>query len=103
MPAAAELAIAGDTATLTGTLGLDNVAALAARADELVAGRSAATVDLAGVVRADSAALALLLEWRRAADRAGCTLVFRNVPDGLGAIADACGVDQLLGLPRSAA
>ena len=103
MPVAAELAIAGDTATLRGNLGLTNVAALAARAGELVTGRSAVTVDLAGVERADSAALALLLEWRRAADRAGCALAFSNVPEGLGAIADASGVDELLGLRRSAA
>lgn len=44
------------------------------------AGNSAVTVDLAAVPRADSAGLALLLEWLRAAQAQGRALNVVNVP-----------------------
>ena len=53
-------------------------------------------LDLAAVEPADSAGLALVVEWHRAARRAGRRIHFRSVPGGLRAIAGLCGVDRHL-------
>lgn len=55
-------------------------------------------VDLKGVTRADSAGLALLLEWLRRAERNGCDISFVNVPEQLMSIARVCGLDEILPL-----
>ena len=56
-------------------------------------------VDLAGVTRCDSAALALLLEWAGRAQRSGSVLRYRNLPAALLAIAAISEVEDLL--PRA--
>ena len=53
-------------------------------------------VDLKGVTRADSAGLALLVEWLRESERAGKVITFSNVPKQLLAIAMLCGLDEIL-------
>lgn len=53
-------------------------------------------VDLKGVTRADSAGLALLVEWLRESERAGRVITFINVPQQLSAIARLCGLDRIL-------
>ncbi|MCK6407963.1 STAS domain-containing protein [Thauera sp.] len=60
-----------------------------ARAGDLV-------VDLAAATAADSAALALLLDWMRCARAAGHALVVRNLPAGLASLAALYDVDELL-------
>lgn len=64
----------------------------------LGAGGARLQIDLAGVGHADSAGLALLVEWLRNARTAGVELVFQAVPAQLLAIASASGVDRLLPL-----
>ena len=54
------------------------------------------TFDLAGVGPADSAGLALLVDWRRTAHREGVRIHFRGTPPALRAIARLCGVDSHL-------
>ena len=66
-----------------------------ARAGDLV-------VDFAGVAVADSAALALLLDWMRCARAAGHALVLRNPPAGLASLAALYDIDGLLPLERAA-
>ncbi|MBV2264542.1 MAG: STAS domain-containing protein [Thauera sp.] len=66
-----------------------------ARAGDLV-------VDLAAVSAADSAALALILDWMRCARAAGHTLVLRNPPAGLSSLAALYDIDALLPLERAA-
>lgn len=56
-------------------------------------------VDLVGVTRCDSAALALLLEWAGRAQRGGSVLRYRNLPAALLAIAAISEVEDLL--PRA--
>ena len=53
-------------------------------------------IDLKGVTRADSAGLALLIEWLRESERAGRVITFTNVPKQLLAIARLCGLDEVL-------
>lgn len=57
------------------------------------------TIDLAGVPRADSAGVALLLEWIRDARKAGTTLQFANTPAQMQAIIDFCALGDVI--PRS--
>jgi phospholipid transport system transporter-binding protein len=53
-------------------------------------------VDAAALVRFDSTALAVLLELRRVALRAGKTLVLQGLPSRLSDLARLYGIDELL-------
>jgi phospholipid transport system transporter-binding protein len=53
-------------------------------------------VDCSGVTAADSAGLAVLLDWLGAAKRAGRTLRYTHLPPGLLALARISEVDELL-------
>jgi phospholipid transport system transporter-binding protein len=53
-------------------------------------------IDFAAVTGVDSAAVALLLEWRRMAQARGKTLVFENLPPNLLALASLYGVAELV-------
>jgi phospholipid transport system transporter-binding protein len=52
--------------------------------------------DLAAVGQLDSAALSLLLAWRRQAQARGLAFGIRNVPDSIHALAQLYGVDELI-------
>ncbi len=54
------------------------------------------TIDFAAVTGVDSSAVALLLEWRREAQRLGKALVFVNLPSNLLALAKLYGVAELI-------
>ncbi|AOY92534.1 toluene tolerance protein [Cupriavidus sp. USMAA2-4] len=62
-----------------------------------------AQVDCAALAQVDSAAVAVLLALRRAADARGQALAFVGVPRQLAALAEVYGVDGLLGIPAGAA
>lgn len=55
-------------------------------------------VDLQNVERADSAGVALLIEWQRTARQQQQTIRFQNIPSQMLAIARLSGVDELLAL-----
>jgi phospholipid transport system transporter-binding protein len=71
---------------------LAETAQFAARTDLPVGIR----IDFSGVTGVDSAAVALLLEWRRMALARGKTLVFENLPPNLLALAHLYGVAELI-------
>ncbi len=56
----------------------------------------ASGVDLGGLQRFDSAAIAALLAWRRAAAARGVPLQVTGMPDGLESLARVYGVSHLL-------
>jgi len=56
------------------------------------------TIDLEGVTRADSAGLALLLEWQSRQLRRGHELTMRNAPVNLLRLAGLCEATDLLNL-----
>jgi len=60
------------------------------------------TVDLGAVTAADSAALALILDWLRAARAAGQRIVLRKLPAGLVSLAALYDIDTLLPLEPKA-
>ena len=57
------------------------------------------TVDLAAVTEVDSAALSLLLEWRRECTRGGRAIRYLNLPANLKSLAELYGVTEMLGNP----
>lgn len=82
--------------TLSGDIGFDDAARLLAAGDAAFGGSASAEVDLSGVGRADSACLALLLEWSLAARGQGRRVRYRNPPASLSALAGLGGVSDFL-------
>jgi len=83
------------------SLRLDGALTMSGVGRHLAEGRARAAagdldVDLSAVTEADSAALALLLDWRRTARAAGHTLTVSGLPAGLRSLAALYGVDALL-------
>ncbi|MEX0606977.1 MAG: STAS domain-containing protein [Halofilum sp. (in: g-proteobacteria)] len=80
---------------LAGTLDFDSVPPLFAQTDELLAAGPVG-LDLAGVEQANSAGVALLLEWRRVAQRRGVDLTLRGLPESVRRLAGLADVERLL-------
>lgn len=83
---------------LKGELGFASVPAVLPHPGAEITGTLDIEVDLKGVTRADSAGLALLVEWLRESERAGQRITFVNVPPQLLSIARVCGLDEILSL-----
>ena len=90
----ARLEAAGEGLRLAGPLTFETVPALVA-AQPRHPGKD---IDLGGVSHADSAGLALLLEWLASAAAAGEPLAYHNLPDQLSAIARVSNLTTLLPL-----
>jgi len=82
---------------LSGALVFDTAPDALTRSLALVPAAGPLVIDLTAVSHTDSAALALLVEWRRAAQRRGVALELRGLPSQLGALAAATGLDELVG------
>jgi len=89
-------AVAAGRFRLEGELSFETVPALVPRGGDLFAAGGEVSLDLAQVARADSAGVALLIEWRREAQRRGRNIRFENIPPQMQAIARLSHVDQLL-------
>lgn len=93
---------------IEGELDFASVPALYRRSLELFPGCAQLTLDLAGVTRANSAGLALLLEWQGQSRRERRALAFENVPPSLINLAHISELEDILplrgrpaaGLPR---
>ncbi len=83
---------------VSGPLDIDTVPELLARNHDPFGDAAPAIVDLGGVVRSDSAGLALLVEWVRQARRAGRDLRFVNVPEQMRHIASVSRLERILPL-----
>lgn len=81
---------------IEGVLDFTSVATLFARTGEVLAGADAVTIDLSGVERANSAGVALLLEWRREAQRRGIALELDGLPEAVLRVARLSGVEDVL-------
>ena len=64
-------------------------------------GRGPVTVDLAGVTLADSAGIALLVEWQQQARAAQRTLQFANIPEQVRKIIHVSGLQHAFALSTS--
>ena len=83
---------------LQGELSFASVPSVLQHAGVNMLGKEQVTVDLKGVTRADSAGLALLVEWLRESELAGNSIKFVNVPAQLLSIARVCGLEEILSL-----
>ena len=83
---------------LQGELGYLSVPSVLQHAGVNMLGKEQIKVDLKGVTRADSAGLALLVEWLRESESAGNSIEFVNVPAQLLSIARVCGLEEILSL-----
>tara|TARA_B100001079_G_scaffold214972_1_gene189636 strand:+ start:783 stop:1094 length:312 start_codon:yes stop_codon:yes gene_type:complete len=81
-----------------GELDVANVPARLKRSADWFENGGETVIDLADVTRADSAGVALLLEWIRDAEREGATLNFINAPEQMRAIISFCGLDEVIAL-----
>ncbi len=93
------IAQSGEVFTVQGALSFETVPGVLVESDKYE-GRTdlpdRLVIDFAQVTAVDSAAVALLLEWRRRAQRAGKTLAFVNLPANLLALARLYGVADLI-------
>jgi phospholipid transport system transporter-binding protein len=82
---------------ICGELNFASVTALlAASRSHFNSAQGAIDIDLSAVSRADSAGLALLLEWMRMAATAGIDISYHNLPEQLMTIARASNLEQVL-------
>jgi phospholipid transport system transporter-binding protein len=85
------IAVNGDRLVLTGALTMLTVAGLIEEGRRILAG-GVSTVDVSGATEVDSAALALLLDWRRSANHA---LKIVGMPKGMASLATLYDVQDL--------
>lgn len=87
------------TVRLSGALTFESVPLLYREMERrLPAAGPVTEIDLAGVTTADSAGLALLLEWQSRQRRRGRELTMRDAPDSLLSLAGLCDAVDLLNL-----
>ena len=89
-------AVGGGRFELSGDVGFGDAARLLADGDAAFRGEPAVEVDLARVARADSAGLALLLEWSLSARDAGRKIVYQNIPGSVASLAGMSDVAEVL-------
>jgi phospholipid transport system transporter-binding protein len=95
----AEIKFSADNRLLvSGELSFKSVPALAAKSRNFFKDSNSFDVDLVDVKRADSAGVALLIEWQRQAKQQNKSINFYNIPSQMLAIARLSGVDELLSL-----
>ncbi|MCB1915572.1 MAG: STAS domain-containing protein [Rhodocyclaceae bacterium] len=82
----------GKTLRVSGPITMTSAPAVRDRGLVLL-GKDVATVDLSAVTEVDSAAIAVVLAWRRQAGRA---LAFVGIPAALGSLASLYGLERLL-------
>jgi phospholipid transport system transporter-binding protein len=81
---------------VSGELDLETAAGMLSAGTAAFAGVPRAEVDLSGVTDADSAGLAVLIEWVRGACASGRSISFRGLPPRLAELARIGGVADLL-------
>lgn len=86
----------GDSCTLQGVVNISNVVTVLEEGKRLFTAPDV-TVDVSGLTEVDSAAISLLLEWRREAQRGNRKIEYTNLPDNLKSLAALYGVSELLG------
>lgn len=59
-------------------------------------GKQGGVVDFSAVTDVDSAAVSVLMQWRREAGQQGSRLICRNIPENMRNLATLYGVDEML-------
>ena len=85
----------GGELSVEGPITIGNVVSVVANGVALFDGEDV-TIDLGRVTEADSAAVSLLLEWRREAARRRLQIRFLNMPQNLQSLMQLYGVSELM-------
>jgi phospholipid transport system transporter-binding protein len=85
----------GERCTVEGPITIANATAVLAESTNVFTAPQL-VVDLSRVTEVDSAAVSLLLEWRRAAERAQRRIEFVNLPESLKSLTVLYGVSHLI-------
>jgi phospholipid transport system transporter-binding protein len=85
----------GGELSVEGSITIENVVSVVASGVALFDGEDV-TIDLGRVTEADSAAVSLLLEWRREAARRRLQIRFLNMPQNLQSLMQLYGVSELM-------
>ncbi|MBE9516327.1 MAG: STAS domain-containing protein [Proteobacteria bacterium] len=81
---------------LQGELDFAAVPALVSQSEVwLASGEDSVSIDMAAVGRADSAGLALMLEWMKQAKQSGQQIRFINIPDQLNSLIRISGLSNI--------
>ena len=94
--------VVGETLMLAGALNLANMSRLLAETEAYVAQPTlpeALVIDFAEVTDVDSSGVALLLHWRREAQRIGKPLRYVHLPPNLASLAELYSVDEMIHCP----
>jgi len=84
----------GDQLRVRGALTVGNATEVCEEGKQHLTGNL--VVDLAGVTEADSSALSVLFEWRRAAQQKKLSISFSNLPESMKSLAALYGVTELV-------
>ena len=82
--------------TLNGAMSFATANDILRKSETLFGRHSSLKIDLAGVGKADSAGLALIIEWKSQAANRAADIRFSNVPDSLMAIARTSELQDLI-------
>ena len=85
----------GDRWILTGPLTMDSAASVLSSSRDIALPASG-VADLGRLDPVDSAAVAVLIAWKRRAKAEGAQLVFTNIPPTMTSLANLYGVEELL-------
>jgi phospholipid transport system transporter-binding protein len=85
----------GGELSVEGSITIDNAVSVVANGVALFDGEDV-TIDLGRVTEADSAAISLMLEWRREAARRRFRIRFLNMPQNLQSLMQLYGVSELM-------
>ena len=86
---------------LSGELSFQSVPALTGHIEPLLQDNADLVIRLDKVSRADSAGVAMLVEWQRLAQLQGKSLQFLDIPEQMLSIVRVSGLDSILPLSRS--
>ncbi|MES9853716.1 MAG: STAS domain-containing protein [Candidatus Thiodiazotropha sp. L084R] len=79
-----------------GTMTFEHANTLLQQSEKMFAALSEIEIDLSQVEKADSAGLALMLEWMAWAAERGAQISFAGVPEAVLSVAHLCQIDSLL-------
>ena len=88
--------LGGGRFELSGEMSFQTANAILKSSAQKFAGHESLKVDLSRVGKADSAGLALLIEWKAQVNRRAATIEFVAVPESLSAIATTTEVSDLI-------
>jgi len=92
----ASVSIDGDVCSIAGVIDFASAPSLLEKVSaEIQSGRDL-TVDLAEVTDANSAALALLLQWKEQAAECGGQVIHQNLPDSMRQLSEICQVSTFI-------